>query len=199
MKNSLYVYSNGIQCLPEIVPNYNTNKIVFVGNMRTLHNQDAVLFFIENIFSDVKKTILNSVFYIIGAEPPTVIQRMADNKNIIVTGFVKSIEDEIKDAAVAVVPVRIAAGIQNKVLLAMACGVPVVLTSVVAASMPELISEKNCLIADKEQDFTAAVILLMQNENIRNGIAKNGYDLMKHSYSWNERLHGYEELDIPGT
>jgi glycosyltransferase involved in cell wall biosynthesis len=194
--NSLhvYVYGNGVRCLPDILSQYDGNKIVFVGNMRTLQNQDAVRFFISDVFPIVKKDIPLAVFYIIGAEAPMEIMRFSDNKNIVVTGFVQSIEKEIKNAAVAIAPVRIAAGIQNKILVSMACGIPVVLTSIVAEGIPELVSEKNCFIADKNQDFASAVIALMKDETKRNRIAKNGYELMKRSYSWNKKLNGYENI-----
>lgn len=192
---SLWVYSNGIRCLPKIKNDYNINKIVFVGNMRTLQNQDAVQYFVDAVFPEIKKKIPDAVFHIFGAEPPEFIRNMGDNKNIKVSGFVESIEYEIKDAAVAVVPVRIAAGIQNKVLIAMACGIPVVMTSLIASAIPELQSGKNCMIADKGEDFTKMVVSLIKNSNIRNTIARNGYELMKQSYSWNERLAGYEFLE----
>jgi glycosyltransferase involved in cell wall biosynthesis len=194
MKNSLYVHTNGVQCSPDVPSQYDGNKIVFVGNMRTLQNQDAVHFFISNIFPIVKKEIPQAVFYIVGAEAPIEIINFSDNRNIVVTGFVQSIENEIKNAAVSIAPFRIAAGIQNKILISMACGLPIVLTSTVAGGIPELVSEKNCFIADEKQDFASAVITLMKNKNERNRIGKNGYELMKRSYSWSEKLNGYEDI-----
>jgi glycosyltransferase involved in cell wall biosynthesis len=192
MLNSVYVYANGIACLPDMPVEYDANKIVFIGNMRTLQNQDAARFFAADIFTIIKQAIPSAMFYIIGAEPPAHIKNLADGKNIVVSGFVKSVEDEIKNAAVSVAPVRIAAGIQNKVLVSMACGIPVVLTSIITDAIPELISGENCLIADKTEDFANACITLIQNKSIHNSIAKNGYNLMKYSYSWNKRLEGYE-------
>ncbi|MCL2844412.1 MAG: glycosyltransferase family 4 protein [Chitinivibrionia bacterium] len=191
---SVSVHACGVQCLPKIPAGYNKNKIVFVGNMRTLQNSDAVKFFIDEIFPVIKKAIPNAVFHIIGAEPPGFIQNMADGKNIIVSGFVQSIENEIKDAAVSVAPLRIAAGIQNKVLISMACGIPTVLTSCISAGIPELVSNQNCVITDEKTDFANAVISLMQNENMRNDIGAAGYEMVQSKYSWNEKLEGYEEL-----
>jgi glycosyltransferase involved in cell wall biosynthesis len=190
---SLYVYPNGVNCLEQVTPNYNKNKIVFVGNMRTLQNQDAVQFFAYDILPLVKQKIPQVIFHIIGAEPPAFIQEMADDKNIVVSGFVHSIEDEIKDAAIAVTPVRIAAGIQNKVLISMACGVPVVLTSLISVGIPELVSNENCIIADGNENFVNAVVSLIQSNEMRNSIGKTGYDMVRTKYSWNKTLKGYEE------
>jgi glycosyltransferase involved in cell wall biosynthesis len=191
----LWVYTNGIRCVNSVLPDYDSNKIVFVGNMRTLQNQDAVIYFVSEIFPLVKKERPGAVFHVIGAEPPQFIKNMSDAENIIVSGFVKSVENEIKNAAVAVAPIRIAAGIQNKVLISMACGIPVVLTSLIASAVPELKSGVNCLIADNPKGISGAVISLLKNTDYRNAVAKNGYNLMKRAYSWNDRLAGYEVLD----
>jgi glycosyltransferase involved in cell wall biosynthesis len=189
---SIFVHTNGIRCLRDINLEYDKNKIVFIGNMRTLQNQDAVGYFAHDIFPAVKEQMPDTVFYIIGAEPPPFIEKLSDGKNIIVSGFVESVEDAIKDAAVSAAPIRIAAGIQNKVLVSMACGVPVVLTSLVAGGIPELMTNKNCLVADEKEGFAQSVILLLQNNIIRNTIAKAGYNLMREKYSWDKVLRDYE-------
>jgi glycosyltransferase involved in cell wall biosynthesis len=193
---SLVVYANGIQCIDSILLEYVSEKIVFVGNMRTLQNQDAVTYFVSDVFPYVKKAIPKAVFHIIGAEPPSFIRHMDDGENVVVSGFVNSIDDAIKDAAVAVAPVRIAAGIQNKVLISMACGLPVVLTSLIASAIPELESGRNCLIADDSKDIAKAVILLIKDIEYRNIIGKNAYMLMQRAYSWDKRLDGYEHLGV---
>ena len=192
-KNYLNVFTNGVKCLPNILNNYDSNKIIFVGNMRTLQNQDAVYFFIRDILPLVKKKAPKIVFHIIGAEPTKNIQEMADGKNVIVSGYVDSVEDEIKNAAIAVAPVRIAAGIQNKVLISMACGVPVILTSLISEGIPELVSNFNCIVADKKDDFANAVIELIENKEKRNEIAKEGYKMVLSDYSWEKKLNGYED------
>jgi glycosyltransferase involved in cell wall biosynthesis len=191
---SLYVHPMGVNCLEEIPVEYQNNKIAFIGNMRTLQNQDAVQFFVYDIFPLIKKNVPEAVFYIIGAEPPSDIKKLADESNVFVTGFVDSVEEKIKNAAVAVAPVRIAAGIQNKVLVAMACGVPVVLTSLISAGIPELVSGSNCIIADKKEAFAHNVVSLMQDKNMRNCIGKSGYDMVKSEYAWETKLAGYEVL-----
>ena len=70
----------------------------------------------------------------------------AERKNIVVTGFVNDLNVVISDACLAVAPVRVAAGIQNKVLVAMADKLPVVLTSMISRAIPELHHGENCLI-----------------------------------------------------
>jgi glycosyltransferase involved in cell wall biosynthesis len=193
---SLLVYTNGVRCIDLVPSEYDANKIVFVGNMRTLQNQDAVEYFVSDVFPHIKKAAPKAVFHIIGAQPPHFIRNMDDRANIVVSGYVNSVEDEIKHAAVAVAPVRIAAGIQNKILISMACGLPVVLTSLVASAIPELKSGENCLIADDGKNIAKAVVSLIKDVDYRNSIGRNAYMLMKHSYSWDTKLNGYEYLDI---
>ena len=189
---SLSVYTNGVEFLPSLPEKYDRNKICFIGNMRTLQNQDAVFHFVQDIFPHIKKSVPDAMFVIIGAEPPEQIQNLADGKNIVVTGFVDDIQSAVSGCCVAVAPVRVAAGIQNKILVALGCGVPVVMTPLIAHAIPELKDGENCFIKEDENDFGEKCVYLMQNDEIRSVISKNGYEMVKNQYSWNEKLNGYE-------
>ncbi len=194
---NLFCYTNGVNCAENLNENYDKNKICFVGNMRTLQNQDAVLYFVNEVFPLVKKQKPDAKFYVVGAEPSEKIKSLADGKSIFVTGFVENLEDVVSDSCVAVAPVRIAAGIQNKILVAMGVGVPVVLTPLISKSIPELKDSQNCFIKENADDFSKAVIDLMSNENLRKKMSMNGYQTVKENYSWNKKLEGYEDLTIP--
>lgn len=192
-QSSLAFYTNGINCI-EKNPSYNDKKICFVGNMRTLQNQDAALTFINKILPEVKREIPDVQFHIVGAQPPENIQKLVDNKSIFVTGFVDSVEDYIKDSAVLVAPVNIAAGIQNKVLIGMACNIPVVMTSLISKAIPELENGINCFIEDDVKKFADICIKLCKDNKLRNKIASAGYKVMKTNYSWDAILNDYEDL-----
>ena len=187
---SLELHSNGIICSKNIKHKYDSNKIVFVGNMRTLQNQDAVLCFVQDIFPRILKKKPNSKFYIVGAQPPQSIQQLA-SENIFVTGFVDDIEDTISDACLTIAPVRVAAGIQNKVLVAMSCGIPVVMTSLISNAIPELKHEENCLIQDEAATLADACLRIMNHPDLRQQLAINGYEMVKRHYSWKDKIHGY--------
>jgi glycosyltransferase involved in cell wall biosynthesis len=191
---NLFCHTNGVNCAENLNENYDRNKICFVGNMRTLQNQDAVLFFVNEVFPIVKKRNPSAKFYVVGAEPNEQIKSLSDGKSIFVTGFVENLEDAISDSCVAVAPVRIAAGIQNKVLVAMGCGVPVVMSALISAAIPELSDGKNCIIKDSAAEIAESVVCLMSDETYRNSIAENGYRTVKENYSWNKKLDGYEEI-----
>jgi glycosyltransferase involved in cell wall biosynthesis len=193
-QKNIFVHTNGVNCISQLNDNYNPDKITFVGNMRTLQNQDAVLFFAKEIFPLVKEKKPDAFFEIIGAQPSEQIKELHDGKNIIVTGYVDSVEDELKDSCVAVAPVRIAAGIQNKVLVAMACGVPVVLTSLISQAIPELSDSINCFVQDSKEKIAEKIIDLMTDNNLRKLVARKGFEIVQENYSWNSKLDGYEIL-----
>ncbi len=100
----------------------------------------------------------------------------------------------ISDSCLAVAPVRVAAGIQNKVLVAMGCGVPVVFTSLISIAIPELEDGVNCLIRDEPSKFAEACVRLMLNDSLRQSLAHQGYDMAKAHYSWQEKLSDYEKI-----
>ena len=187
---SLKVHTNGVDVLSTINNTFDSDKIVFVGNMRTLQNQDAVLSFVQDIFPRILKKIPTAKFYIVGAQPPQHIMDLAC-ENIIVTGFVDDLASTISDAAVAVAPVRVAAGIQNKVLVAMGCGIPVVLTTLISQAIPELEDDVNCIIRDDAATIADSCVRLMTHQKERNDMALAGYNMVCKHYGWEEKLRGY--------
>ncbi len=191
--SSLAMFSNGVTCMENITEVYDADKICFVGNMRTLQNQDAVLYFVEEILPLIHKERPTVKFHIVGAEPPQHIQALA-SENVVVTGFVENLEAAIADSCLSVAPVRVAAGIQNKVLVAMGCGLPVVMSRLISFAIPELRDGENCIIRDDAKSMAEQCLHLMRDRDARNEIARKGFEMVRHHYSWDEKLKGYELL-----
>lgn len=190
-QNSLSVHTNGVDIYP---PNcdYSPEKISFVGNMRTLQNQDAALFFAKEVFPLIKKSRPGAKFYIIGAQPSKEITDLGEaDSDIVVTGFVDDLYAQVKDSCVAVAPVRIAAGIQNKVLVAMAMGVPVVLSKLISSAIPELKDGENCFVRSDADEIAKSCIMLMNDKSLRNKMSVAGRQTVVDNYSWAEKLKGY--------
>ena len=190
---SLTTYTNGVHLKETVSEQYEPYRLCFIGNMRSMQNQDAVLYFVHDIFPTIKKAIPAVKFHIVGSLPPPQIQALASD-DIFVSGFVEDIEAEIQKSAVVVAPVRVAAGIQNKVLQAMACGVPVVLSQLLCPAIPQLQDGLNCAVAHDASDFAQACVRLLQEPVARNAMAKQGYSMVRQHYSWSEKLNGYEVL-----
>ena len=192
--SSLVLHTNGVECSVTATSGYDALKICFIGNMRTLQNQDAVFHFADDIFPLILKRVPNAVFYIVGAEPSRRILELAERRHIVVTGFVDDLNAVISDACLAVAPVRVAAGIQNKVLVAMAAGLPVVVTSMISRGIPELHHGENCLICDDSEEFAEACIRIMAEPGVRERLSIQGYNTVLQYYSWAEKLKDYEQL-----
>lgn len=189
---SLCMYTNGVECMEHPAETYDPDKICFIGNMRTLQNQDAVIHFVNDILPLILESRPNAMFYVVGAEPPKSITSLAEkNSHVVVTGFVDSLEAAVADACIAVAPVQVAAGIQNKVLVAMGMRIPVIMTPLISRAIPELADRKNCLIAGQAETFARGCVSLMEHPALRSQIASAGYDTVRDCYSWNEKLRGY--------
>ena len=138
-------------------------SILFTGVMNYFPNWDAVIHFHHHIFPRIRREVPATQFIVAGMHPPAQVRKLADRQTTI-TGFVPDIRPYLSKAAVCVVPLRIAMGIQNKILEAMAMGVPVVATSVANRGI-HATHEREILIADDPDSFAAATIRLLTNQS----------------------------------
>ncbi len=100
--------------------------IIFVGDMAYFPNQDAAIFFAREVLPLVRKTVPEASFTVVGRNPSPNVRALAQIPGVEVTGYVSDVRTYLAKALVSVAPFSIAAGIQNKILEAMACEVPVV-------------------------------------------------------------------------
>ena len=194
LKESLELHTNGVEYPSEICHQIDAKKICFIGHMQSLQNQDAVIHFVNDIFPLILAKKPDMKFYVVGAHPPKSILKLENGKNIFVTGFVDDLNKFVADSCIAVAPVQIAAGIQNKVLVAMANGIPVVLTPLIAKAIPELHDGENCFIRNNNQSFADSCISLIEDANLRAKMREQGRQTVIEHYSWQSKLEGYENL-----
>ena len=127
------VVANGVDlkyfspCLRSAQPNEPT--VVFTGAMDYFPNIDAAQFFCREIFPAVRTELPSTQFYIVGRNPTRQVKQLGEQTNVFVTGTVPDVRSYLAQATVSVAPLRLARGVQNKVLEAMAMGVPVVGTT----------------------------------------------------------------------
>lgn len=192
---SLCVYTNGVTIMDSIPADYERTRVCFMGSMGFLPNQDAVLFFIKDVLPLIKKEVPDVQFHVVGSRPSERLLQLAEQyEDVIVTGFVDDLNEYISRACVSVAPIRVAAGIQNKVLVSMGCGVPVVLTPLISKAIPELVDFHNCFIANTAEEIARAVVSVLKDPELRNRIGASGYDVVKSHYDWASTLDGYEIL-----
>jgi len=112
-------------------------ELLFFGNMGYFPNYDAAIWFIDYVFPLIEQKIPNIKLTIVGTNPPHKLSIRKQN-NISITGFVNSFNPYLKRADLAILPIRAGSGMQNKILEALASGLPVVCSPQVIAGSPEL-------------------------------------------------------------
>ena len=195
-RNIFTVMPNGVD-LEYFKPSIQKHKkrVVFTGAMDYFANIDGVIYFSREIFPLIKKDISDVEFYIVGSRPTQVVKALEKEKGIFVTGFVEDIREYMTTAAVCVVPLRIARGIQNKILEAMACGLPVVTTRK-ALSGINASSGNDILVSDHPEDFAKKIVMLLNNDSERAKIGANARKYVEKNHNWQNCLAGIEELLI---
>lgn len=166
--------------------------LIFTGAMDYWANVDAVQWFAREVFPKVLAKMPRASFFIVGARPTEAVRQLDRMEGVHVTGAVHDIRSYLAHACVAVAPMRIARGIQNKVLEAMAMGKPVIATSAAMEGI-QLYPEFKALIADQPEELAKKTIdLLLEGDSA--GLGKWGRECVITHYSWKENLRRFEKL-----
>ena len=192
-------FNNGVDAEYFSPENINTNPyqsdtdtLVFTGVMDYWANIDAVEWFAHNIFTLIRTQLPSVEFYIVGSRPTARVTALSALPGITVTGSVQDIRPYIAHAALVVVPLRIARGIQNKVLEAMAME-KTVIASPQAAEGIRAIHSQELFVEDKEQNFADRIISQIKNgPNMKIGSAARTRILK--DYSWRRILDQVDTL-----
>ena len=139
-------------------------SILFLGAMNRFENQDAILWFVKNIFTNIQTKYSNVKLYIVGGNPPDKIKNLACS-NIEVTGFVDSLQIYFEKAHIAIVPLRYGAGIKIKTLETLAAKIPTIATTIGAEGIPQ---NKNLIIIDNEELFGTQINTIFEDFKQRN-------------------------------
>ncbi len=160
------------------------NTLLFTGNMDYAPNVDAVLYFVEDILPIIKKACPDVQFIIAGQRPVPKVQALHnEQENVQVTGFIPNIADMYTTATVVVAPLRIGAGTQNKVLEAMAMGVPVVSRNIGFEGL-DVDNGEGVYLKMTAHEFAEQCIILLQNETERMRCGNAGQSVIKNRYAW---------------
>jgi len=164
----------------------NEDVIVFTGAMDYWANVDAVKWFADDIFPHILKNHPAVKFYIVGSRPTKEVEALANNA-VVVTGAVDDVRPYIAHAKLAAAPLRIARGIQNKVLEAMAMGKYIMATSAAMEGIPY-----NETLAVSVLDEVEAVIKqideLLQNNSIAI-VSNSNRDFVTATFSWEQNVN----------
>jgi GT2 family glycosyltransferase/Flp pilus assembly protein TadD len=155
--------------------------LVFVGNYNHDPNEDAVLYFAREIFPKVKRSLPQVKLYVVGNSPTEDIEALASD-DIIVTGFVPEVTPYLLESRVFIVPLRYGAGLKGKIGEALACGIPIVTTSIGAEGM-HLVHGKNAMIGDDPDDFARSVADVYTESELWQRLSSEGKAHARRNYS----------------
>jgi len=182
---NLCLLPNGVDLTTFALRNhdYSHNKtLLFTGNMDYAPNVDAVVHFATNILPEIRK-VHPDVKFIIGGQRP--VQKVLDLAcdHIVVTGFIKDLAATYNEASVVVAPLRFGAGTQNKVLEAMAMGVPVVCSNIGFAGLG-ITSGEGAIIQTDPMKFANSVSELLASATERERVGKAGANVIRTRFDW---------------
>ncbi len=165
--------------------------VVFVGAMDYRANVEAATYFAEAVWPLVLKSAPDARFAIVGANPVRQICALDGKNRISVTGRVDDVRPWLGEAKIVVAPLRVARGIQNKVLEAMAMARPVVATTAAATGLG-VTSGEDILIADKADTMAQKILSLLGDSDKRHRLGVAARRMVRERYRWSEQLKRFD-------
>jgi glycosyltransferase involved in cell wall biosynthesis len=158
--------------------------VVFSGNMSYFPNVDAATWFIEAVLPSLLQRRPGIEFVVAGANPHPSLRRLAESHpSVVLTGFVPKMEDVLASATLAVAPMRSGTGIQNKVIEAMASGLPVVASPFALGGLSAQDGSEICVARD-EQAFVDQILGLLDDAPRREAISVAARKYVERVHSW---------------
>lgn len=162
-------------------------SLVFTGTMDYRPNIEGVSWFVKEVWPQLKQQFPDLSFYIVGRNPTRQVQLLAQTPGVYVTGSVPDVRPYLAKASIAVCPLQIARGVQNKILEAMAMEKPTI-ASTPALEGLEVEIPKELLLADSPDQWVHAVTQLLTDHDRRNTLAQQARKCVEDRYSWSARM-----------
>ena len=167
--------------------------LLFTGAMDYYANVDGVTWFCNEVLPIIKRDFNELEFNIVGSNPDSEVRGLAKIPGVTVTGFVEDIRPYYQAADICVVPLRIARGIQNKILEAMSMRKPVVTTKKAIEGI-NAESEKHVLVEETPKGFAQAVSTLLKDHQCMDRIGADGQEFVKDNFNWTINMKKFEKL-----
>ena len=167
--------------------------LLFTGAMDYHANIDGVTWFCDKIFPGIKSEFPESQFYIVGSNPTQKVRDLGNKSGVSVTGFVEDIRPYYMAAHVSVICLRLARGIQNKVLEAMAMGNAVVTTHKAVEGI-NAIPDEHVIVEDTPRGFSAAVCRLLKDRESRVQFGAKARSFVTANYDWTTNMKKLDTL-----
>lgn len=184
---NLQVIGNGVE-LQDYYPSADVGykqplTLLFTGVMDYLPNEDAICWFVDNVWQRVLKKYPHARLVVAGMKPTQRVLDLQSLGNISVTGFVDAMLPYYHEADIFIAPFQIARGVQNKILQAFACGLPVVTTPIGSEGIDGT-DEEHFLIAQSPEHFADQIDRLAQQPELFNRVSLAAQRLIAEEYPW---------------
>jgi len=197
------VLPNGVD-LEYFQPNPSVRRepdtIVFSGKMSYHANVSMVKYLVAEVMPKIWERRPTTRLTVVGKDPPADVKALGENPLIAITGTVDDIRPFLWKSTAAVVPLIYGAGIQNKILEAMATGTPVITTSKALASLGAK-PGVDLLIGDTAEDFSLKVLDLISNPPLQKAIGEAGLQYVQRQHDWREIVSRlvdiYDQMIVP--
>ncbi|NLX11682.1 MAG: glycosyltransferase [Chloroflexi bacterium] len=166
--------------------------LLFTGNYDYAPNLDAALRLVRDIFPRVKEAVPRARLCIVGGNPPPELRAYA-SPHVEITGRVLDVRPYFEQALVFVSPLRLGAGIKNKVLEAMAMATPVVATPLSCDGIPAMPGQ-HVLLGTTDDELIEQIFNLFRTPQLRRKLARQGRQLVEQQFTWQRVTDLYEEL-----
>ncbi|HEX3867597.1 MAG TPA: glycosyltransferase [Gemmatimonadaceae bacterium] len=160
------------------------NGIIFAGTLGWYPNRDAVEFLVSQIWPLLSSSNQGRRLFLVGRDPPEMARQAAEtDPRIQVTGFVPDVRPYMRDAAIALCPIRVGGGTRLKILDALAMAKPLVSTAVGIEGL-DLIEGKHYLRAESAAEFVDQIRLLESDSDLRRQLGAAGRQAVVERYDW---------------
>jgi sugar transferase (PEP-CTERM/EpsH1 system associated) len=190
-KANVKVVPNGVDAnyfAPETIqPQLAHPTVIFTGSMDYLPNVEGVEFFAHRILPSIRKDLPNAQFLIVGSRPNQSVRRLAKLPGVQVTGSVPDVRPYLVRSHVFVAPLHIASGTQNKILEAMAIGLPVIATPRAIQGLPATMREP-VQVAESTQAWIAKTLAVLRDQPLAQLLGAAGRQKVVDECSWDKHL-----------
>lgn len=189
--DNVHTLGNGLnpqEFYPASQPPKNSAPVfIFTGVMDYKPNVDAVVWFVEQCWQQIIQHYPKAEFIIAGMNPNSAVNELKKHQGITVTGFVDDILPYYHSADYFIAPFRLARGVQNKILQAFACGLPVISTPMGAEGI-DCYDDEQILIANSADEFLQQIQRLEADGQLKARIKASALELINEKYSWSGKL-----------
>ncbi|HLJ35788.1 MAG TPA: glycosyltransferase [Ktedonobacteraceae bacterium] len=191
----VHVVSNGVdtEYFAPLATSREEDSLVFCAKLDYFPNAQAIQYFCREVLPLIWKQRPQVRLTIVGSNPPQAVRDLGTDERITVTGSVPDVRPYLGKATVALAPLQVAAGMQNKVLEALAMGVPMVATPRACKSL-QVKNGTHLLIADEPQAYAEAIKLVLDDPQLAQKLSVAGRAYVEEHHSWIANAHALSEL-----